>query len=52
MMIWAKRFFVIFITIGKAKLKMEMTIIQITVSPNNDKDEIHVSKQGIMWGKF
>ena len=52
MMIWEKRLFVIFITIGKAKLKMEMTIIQITVSPNNDKDKIHVSKQGIMWGKF
>lgn len=52
MMIWEKRFFVIFITIGKAKLKIEMTIIHITVSPNNDKDKIHVSKQGIMWGKF
>ena len=24
---------------------MEMTIIQITVSPNNDKDKIHVLKQ-------
>ena len=31
---------------------MEMTIIQITVSPNNNKDKIHVSKQGIMWEKF
>ena len=31
---------------------MEMTIIQITVSPNKDKDKIHVSKQGIMRGKF
>lgn len=31
---------------------MEMTIIQITVSPNNNKDKIHASKQGIMWGKF
>lgn len=52
MMIWEKRLFVIFITIGKAKLKMEMTIIQIIVSPNNNKDKIHVSKQGIMWEKF
>ena len=52
MMIWEKRFFAIFITIGKAKLKMEMTIIQITVSLNNNKDKIHVSKQGILWGKF
>ena len=31
---------------------MEMTIIQIIVSPNNNKDKIHVSKQGIMWEKF
>ena len=31
---------------------MEMTIIRITVGPNNNKDTMNASKQGIMWGKF